>query len=84
MASYFVACEPLSDGSHAVHDRTRCPPACFPASGSTEYLGEFLEVQQAVTVARLRYACASRCLWSGARALPLHRVEERAFTLLRP
>lgn len=84
MASYFVACEPSSDGSHAVHDRTHCPPACFPAAGATEYLGEFVDARQAVAVARLRYACAARCAWSTGGATPPHRVEERALTLLRP
>ena len=61
MASYFVACEPQADGAYAVHDRSRCPPRCFPREGATEYLGEFLDGQQAVAVARLRYRQARDC-----------------------
>lgn len=60
MASYFVARRPQPDGIHAVHDRNRCPPACF-AAAATEYLGEFESTTQAVTVARLRYAHARGC-----------------------
>jgi hypothetical protein len=66
MASYFVACHPLPDGAHAVHDRSRCPPSCFPAR-ATEYLGEFGEAAQAVAVARLRYARARDCACCGPR-----------------
>ena len=61
MASYFVACEPQADGAYPVHDRSRCPPRCFPREGATEYLGEFLDGQQAVAVARLRYRQARDC-----------------------
>lgn len=60
MASYFVAHRASLDGIHAVHDRTRCPPACFPRD-ATEYLGEYRSASQAVTVARLVYATASAC-----------------------
>jgi hypothetical protein len=60
MASYFVARRARPDGIHPVHDRSRCPPECFPASAS-EYLGEFLDPAQAVMVARLRYASAGAC-----------------------
>ena len=73
MASYFVACHPLPDGGHAVHDRTRCPPSCFSAHG-TEYLGEFSEPSQALAVARLRYATACGCPWCD---LPLAGVAAR-------
>lgn len=59
MSSYFVARRAQPDGIHAVHDRSRCPPECFTAA--TEYLGEFRETTQAVTVARLRYAHARGC-----------------------
>jgi hypothetical protein len=61
MASYFVAqhAAPLADV--AVHDRSRCPPACFLRGAATEYLGEFLDASQAVAVARLRYAHARGC-----------------------
>lgn len=61
MASYFVACRTQADGAHAVHDRSRCPPGCFPAGEASEYLGEFGEVAQALAVARLRYARARGC-----------------------
>jgi hypothetical protein len=61
MASYFVACEPQADGAYPVHDRSRCPPRCFPRTGATEYLGEFLDSQQALAVARLRYRRAQDC-----------------------
>ncbi len=61
MASYFVACEAQPDGAHAVHDRSRCPPACFPYDAEKEYLGEFDEAGQALAVARLRYAHARGC-----------------------
>ena len=60
MASYFIARRAQPDGIHAVHDRSRCPPECF-AGTATEYLGEFRDTTQAVTVARLRYAHARGC-----------------------
>lgn len=61
MASYFVACDAQPDGAHAVHDRSRCPPGCFPGGGAKEYLGDFDEVAQALAVARLRYPHARGC-----------------------
>lgn len=61
MASYFVASRTQPDGGHAVHDRSRCPPGCFPGGGAGEYLGEFNEPAQALAVARVRYACAYSC-----------------------
>lgn len=61
MASYFVACHAQPDGSHAVHDRSRCPPGRFPAEPASEYLGEFLAPSQAFAVARLRYAQVRGC-----------------------
>jgi hypothetical protein len=80
MASFFVACLPQPDGGHPVHDRSRCPPRCFPREGATEYLGEFLESAQAVAVARLRYAHALGC----PCAMPMaHRAEE-PFPAYRP
>lgn len=60
MASYFVASAAGFDGIHPVHDRGRCPPACFPR-GATEYLGEYGTPAQALAVARLVYATASAC-----------------------
>lgn len=61
MASYFVAPPASHAAQAAVHDRSRCPPACFLVQGGTEYLGEFNDITQAVAVARLRYAHARRC-----------------------
>ena len=65
MASYFVARHAQPDGAHAVHDRSRCPPACFLGEPATEYLGEFMEAAQAVTVARVRYPHARGCACCG-------------------
>jgi len=61
MASYFVAYHAAATAEVAVHDRSRCPPQCFLGGATTEYLGEFLDALQAVTVARLRYAHARGC-----------------------
>jgi hypothetical protein len=69
MASYFVARHAPPGGIHAVHDRSLCPPACFPFHGATEYLGEFTEAAQAVAVARLRYAQAGGCICGATPAL---------------
>ena len=60
MASYFVASHAQGDSAHAVHDRSRCPPASFPREGA-EYLGEFLDPSQALAVARLRYPHVQPC-----------------------
>ena len=68
MASYFLACHAPAAADVAVHDRTRCPPACFPRDAATEYLGEFLDAGQALAVARLRYAHARSCLAHEAHA----------------
>ncbi len=73
MASYFIACEPQPDGAYRVHDRSRCPPGCFPREGANEYLGEFLDARQALAVARLRYRQAQDC--PCASAVP-QRVQE--------
>lgn len=81
MSSYFIACHPQPDGTHAVHDRDRCPPHCF--LGATEYLGEFLDDRQAAAVARLRYAHPVRC--AGQETWPwAWRAEEALLTPLRP
>lgn len=79
MASYFVASHPLPDGAHPVHDRSTCPPSCFPGRGS-EYLGEFGEPAQAVAVARLRYARARCCesferAWAATAPTPLTALQ---------
>ena len=60
MASYFIATHAQGDGAHAVHDRSRCPPGAFPRHAA-EYLGEYLDVGQAIAVARLRYARVGAC-----------------------
>lgn len=81
MASYFIAREAQADGSHAVHDRNRCPPGCFLAA--CEYLGEFLDARQAAIVARLRYPAAVRC--TGGHAWPAsYRGGNPALIPLRP
>lgn len=61
MASYFVALQAPHAALVTVHDRSRCPPACFLPDGGTEYLGEFNDAGQAVAVARLRYTDARGC-----------------------
>lgn len=60
MASYFVASTAQPDTTPSVHDRHRCPPGRFPQE-QAEYLGEFLDVQQALSLARLRFPLASPC-----------------------
>lgn len=61
MASYFVDRRAQANGDHAVHDRSRCPPACFPGAGDAEYLGEFLHARQALAVAQVRYPQVNGC-----------------------
>jgi hypothetical protein len=61
MSSYFVALHAPHAAEVTVHDRSRCPPACFLPDGATEYVGEFNDARQAVAVARLRYAHAGGC-----------------------
>jgi hypothetical protein len=80
MASYFVASPAFTGGAPAVHDRGRCPPATFPPHG--EYLGEFLDVSQALAVARLRYPHASACACCSAAARRAG-IERRILTDLR-
>ena len=63
MASYFVDRRAQANGDHEVHDRSRCPPACFPPEGDAEYLGEFLHAAQALMVAELRYPQVNGCPW---------------------
>ncbi|MBE7366512.1 hypothetical protein [Ramlibacter pallidus] len=78
MASYFVTSSAQSDGRHTVHDRDRCPPSRF-ALGGMEYLGEFGDAQQAVVVARVRYAHARGCPCCDPRA-PLAPLAPRHAT----
>ena len=70
MASYFVAAQALPDGAHAVHDRSRCPPACFPFEHGHEYLGEFGDPAQALAVARLRYPRVCSCRTAAIELAP--------------
>ena len=70
MSSYFVASRPSVDGAHTVHDRSTCPPGCFPAQGAAEYLGDFLDPTQALAVARLKYPAARGCACTGHAPLP--------------
>jgi len=80
MASYFVASRAPGDGPFAVHDRTRCPPGAFPTQGA-EYLGDFLDVSQALAVARLRYPEAASCPCCAASAVAPHDGD--VLTILR-
>jgi len=63
MPSYFIDRRAQRDGTHLVHDRTRCPPDCFPAARDAEYLGELLDGAQAIQLARLNYRDVNGCLW---------------------
>lgn len=83
MASYFVASRNHPDGGHAVHDRSRCPPGCFPGGGASEYLGEFTEPAQALAVARVRYAGACSCTCCAQMQPPPAVASEPAPALLQ-
>jgi hypothetical protein len=61
MTSYFVAAHAPPRSGIAVHDRSLCRPGCFVTDTRPEYLGEFLELAQAVVVARLVYPHARGC-----------------------
>lgn len=63
MPSFFVDRRVQPNGDHEVHDRSRCPPPCFPREGDAEYLGEFEDGSQALAVARLRYHRVNGCVW---------------------
>lgn len=80
MASYYVALAAGSGGIHPVHDRSRCPPACFPRD-ATEYLGEYGTPAQALVVARLVYATATAC--TCCDPLRLSALQWRTSTALR-
>lgn len=82
MASYFVDDAP--HGVHAVHDRSMCPPSCFPGAGTSEYLGEFLEAAQAIAVARLRYVHVAGCSCCAPQRAPVHAHTAHALTSSRP
>jgi hypothetical protein len=72
MGSYFVDRAAQGNGEHLVHERSRCPPDCFPRAGRAEYLGEFLDGEQALAVARLQYRCVNGCIWC---ATEVHHIE---------
>jgi hypothetical protein len=80
MASYFVASRVPGDGPFTVHDRSRCPPGAFPARGA-EYLGEFLDADQALAVARLRYPDVAPCTCCAATAAAVRAGD--VLTILR-
>ena len=82
MSSYFVTSRPLVGGAQTVHDRSTCPPGCFPVAGATEYLGEFLDATQALVVARLKYPAARGC--ACAEHAPLPGPRRPATSPLRP
>lgn len=84
MASYFVARDRPADGVHAVHDRTACPPSCFPRGEAAEYLGEFFEAAQALAVARLRYAQVRGCTCRAEPAIRHAAPSAAALTPTRP
>ena len=67
MASYFVARPAPRSAARSVHDRSRCAPGVFPLEGA-EYLGEFLDVRQALVVARVRYPQACPCTCCAEKA----------------
>jgi len=85
MASYFVARPAQPDGVHAVHDRSRCPPASLPGEPAMEYLGEFMEAAQALVVARVRYPHARGCACCGrANAVGLAAPRSQVAPALTP
>lgn len=63
MPSFFIDRRAQRNGDHLVHERSKCPPHSFPAASDAEYLGELLDADQAVTLARLKYAHVNGCLY---------------------
>lgn len=61
MTSFFVGSAENADSAPAVHDRSRCPAACFGHAGGGEYLGEYDDEAQALAIARLRYGGICHC-----------------------
>jgi hypothetical protein len=85
MTSFFVGPGEGTGSGPAVHDRSRCPAACFGQAGA-EYLGEFEDEAQALAVARLRYGGICHCARRDAAwpwPAPLRPVA-RAFIPLPP
>ena len=82
MASYFVASAALPDAPPSVHDRDRCPPGRFPREHA-EYLGEFLDIRQALAVARLRFPGAGPCACCAPVAVGAAAVS-MFLTIVRP
>lgn len=69
MPSFFVDRHAQRNGDHVVHQRSLCPPDCFPADA--EYLGELLDGGQALALAALKYPRVNGCLWC---ATELHEL----------
>ena len=63
MPSFFVDRRRQPNGEHLLHERSQCPPDCFPRSSDAEYLGELLDAAQALRLARLKYPRVNGCLW---------------------
>jgi hypothetical protein len=63
MPSYFIDRRARANGEHVLHERSRCPPGCFPAARHAEYLGELLDGPQALSLARVKYPHVNGCLW---------------------
>jgi hypothetical protein len=83
MPSYFIDRRAQADGTHVVHDRSNCPPDCFPAARDAEYLGELLDGFQAVALARLNYAQVNGCLWCATEVHELGTEAEAAWPVAR-
>jgi hypothetical protein len=67
MPSFFVDRRAQPDGAHMVHARDACPPASFPRPHDAQYLGELLDAQQALVLARVIYARVAGCIRCAAR-----------------
>jgi hypothetical protein len=72
MGSYFVDRRPQANGEHLVHERGKCPPERFPRDTGAEYLGEFLDGEQALAVAGLQYRRVNGCHWCAREVHLLH------------
>lgn len=78
MPSFYIERRAQADGSHVVHASNRCLPHCLPAAGGAEYLGELLDAQQALLLARLNYRHVQGCACCDyARGLAVEAQESR-------
>ena len=68
MPSFFVDRRAQPDGAHMVHARDACPPASFPCPRDAHYLGELLDAQQALVLARVIYGRVGGCIRCAACA----------------